>query len=204
MLSRRNWIKTLGSVAGAGIVPAALRGALRCGRPQAPWGAQVCESGIPPERLNMIFAYQQASEWCWAACIQMVFSYWGHAVPQQEVVRQTWGSIVNMPGEPSQIVQDLNRQWIDERGRPFRSVGDVFSANGMTAAQDLARDMPLIIGSMGHAMVLTAVSYNRAPNGQGQVTVAMVRDPWPGNGGRRPLSHQENAATMLLARIRVS
>lgn len=152
----------------------------------------------------MVFAYQQASEWCWAACIQMVFSYWGHPVSQQEIVRQTWGAIINMPAQPIQIVKDLNRQWTDARGDEFSSVGDVFSANGVTAAQDLARDMPLIVGSMGHAMVLTAVSYDRAPNGQGQVTGAIVRDPWPGNGGRRPLSPGEAAATMLLARIRVS
>ncbi|HVN04880.1 MAG TPA: hypothetical protein VMT86_10710, partial [Bryobacteraceae bacterium] len=66
----------------------------------------------------------------------------------------------------------------------------------------LAVGMPLIIGSMGHAMVLTAVSYNRAPNSQGQVTGAVVRDPWPGRG-RRMLSGQEAAAAMLLARIRV-
>ena len=151
----------------------------------------------------MVFAYQQASEWCWAACIQMVFSYWGHPVSQQEIVRQTWGVITNMPAQPEQIIADLNRQWEDRGGNVFTSEADTFSATGETAAQDLARDMPLIIGSMGHAMVLSAVSYNRAQSGQGQVTGALVRDPMPGNGGRRPLRPQEAAATMLLARVRV-
>jgi hypothetical protein len=56
---------------------------------------------------------------------------------------------------------------------------------------------------MGHAMVLTAVSYNRTVTGLGQVTGAIVRDPWPGNGGKRLLTPLEAAATMLLARIRV-
>lgn len=151
----------------------------------------------------MVFAYQEASEWCWAACIQMVFAYWGHAVSQQEIVRQTWGVVTNMPGQPWQIVADLNRRWRDRSGSVFTSEADTFTANGVTAAQDLAGDMPLIIGSMGHAMVLTAVYYNRAQNGQGQVTGALVRDPWPGNGGRRPLSSREAASTMLLARVRV-
>lgn len=152
----------------------------------------------------MVFAYQQASEWCWAACIQMVFEYWGHAITQQEIVRQTWGVIANMPAQPLDIVRDLNRSWKDRNGNAFAVQGDVFSANGATAAQDLAAEMPLIIGSMGHAMVLTAVSYNRAANGQGQVTGAIVRDPWPGNGGKRQLSPMEVAAEMLLVRIRVS
>jgi hypothetical protein len=204
MLNRRNWIQTVSVAAGAGLVASRLRGALQCGPPLAPWGVQACVAGIPEDRSNVIFAYQQASEWCWAACIQMVFAYWGHPIPQQEIVRQTWGIITNMPAQPEQIVQDLNREWKDSRGNRFTSAGDCFSASGVTAAQDLAGDMPLIIGSMKHAMVLTAVSYKRAKNGQGQVTGAQVRDPWPGNGGRRPLTPQEAASAMLLARIRVT
>jgi hypothetical protein len=203
MLDRRNWLKALAAAAGGGVIPATLRGALQCGPPTPPWGVQSCVAGIPQERLNTVFAYQQASEWCWAACIQMVFSYWGHPLSQQEIVKQTWGGIANMPAQPIQIVQDLNRGWRDARGVQFTSEGDYFSANGITAAQDLAQEMPLIIGSMGHAMVLTAVSYNRAQNGTGQITGALVRDPLPGNGGRRPLSAYEAAATMLLIRIRV-
>ena len=95
----------------------------------------------------MVFAYQQASEWCWAACIQMVLSYWGHPVSQQEIVRQTWGVIANIPAQPVQIISDLNRQWKDSSGRAFTSEADAFSATGATAAQDLAGNMPLIIGS---------------------------------------------------------
>jgi len=204
VLNRRNYIKSLGGVVVAGIMPPVLKGALQCGQPLPPWGVQQCVAGIPQERLNMVFAYQQATEWCWAACIQMVFGYWGHAITQQEIVRQTWGVIANMPAQPMDIIRDLNRGWKDRNGNEFGVEGDVFSANGATAAQDLGGEMPLIIGSMGHAMVLTAVSYNRAQNSEGQVTGAVVRDPWPGNGGRRQLSPIEAAAEMLLARIRVA
>jgi len=177
--------------------------ALQCGGPMPPYGIQSCVAGIPEDRMNMVFAYQQASEWCWAASIQMVFAYWGHVLSQQEIVRQTWGVLTNMPAQPGQLVADLNRRWIGSSGEAFTSAADVFSANGATAAQDLAGEMPLIIGSLGHAMVLTAVSYDRAPNGAGSVTGALVRDPWPGRGGRRPLTAAEAGGTMLLARIRV-
>jgi len=204
MMNRRNWIQGLGAAAGAILLPAGLRGALQCGQPMPPWGAQACIAGIPQDRLNMVFAYQQASEWCWAACLQMVFAYWGHPIDQREIVRQTWGVVRNMPAQPGDIMRDLNRDWKDSDGDEFTVAADVFSANGATAAQDLAGDMPLIIGSMGHAMLLTAISYNRAPNSQGVVTGGLVRDPWPGNGGRRQLSPQEAAAAMLLARVRVS
>jgi hypothetical protein len=177
-------------------------GALSCGQPMPPWGVRACIAGIPAERLNTVYATQQATEWCWAACLEMVFTYYGHPIPQREIVRQTWGAVVNMPAQPFQIVQDLNRSWVDSNGNSFSVRGDVFSASAATTAQDLAGDMPLIIGSLGHAMVLTAISYNVAPNTQGSPTGALVRDPWPGRG-RRELTPQEWAGTMLLARIRV-
>jgi hypothetical protein len=106
--------------------------------------------------MNTVYATQQMSQWCWAACLEMVFAYWGHPVSQVEIVRQTWGTIANVPAQPYQIVTDLNRRWQDDDGNSFNVAGDVFTANAVTAAQDLAADMPLIVGSLGHAMVLTA------------------------------------------------
>jgi hypothetical protein len=203
MLNRRNWMKSLGVATAACALETRLQAALNCGPQTAPYGVQACVAGIPQEQLDSVQAFQEQTQWCWAACIEMVFTFWGHPIDQQDIVTQTWGRLVNMPAQPYQIIADLNRTWKDSNGNTFRAQGDVYSASGATAAQDLTNGMPLILGSMGHAMMLTAIAYNRAPNGQGQVTGAIVRDPWPGRG-RRVLSAQEAAATMLLARIRVS
>lgn len=143
------------------------------------------------------------SQWCWAACIEMVFRYYGHPVDQADIVSQTWGGLVNNPGRPDQILANLNRPWRDQRGRVFRAYGDVFSANPQTAAADLAQDAPLIIGTLGHAMVLTGMSFLNDVRGGGSVQSAVVRDPWPGNG-RRVLSAREWYSTNFLARIRVA
>jgi len=133
----------------------------------------------------------------------MVFSYWGHPVSQERIVQETWGSIVNMPGQPAQIVNDLNRWWIDEHGARFRVIADVYSVTAASAAQDLSSNYPLIIGSMGHAMVLTDLVYLRDAWGNGQPQQAIVRDPWPGRG-RRLLTPQEWSSIQLAARIRVT
>ena len=102
---------------------------------------------------------------------------------------------------------NINRGWTDENGDDFSVAGDVYSANPITAAQDLAQDMPLIIGTMGHAMILTSLVYVRDGYGygygNGNITSAIVRDPWPGRG-RRVLSPQEWFSTNFLDRIRVS
>lgn len=165
---------------------------------------QRCTAGIPSSRLAFVQAYQQMPEWCWAACIQMVFSYWGHPVSQQRIVQETWGGIVNMPGQPGQILADLNRQWTDDAGRPFRSLADSASADARNAVIDLQQDRPLIVGALGHATVLTALTSDvNTVTGAWGVVDATVRDPWPGNGGRRSLSPAEWYNVNFAARILV-
>ena len=177
---------------------------LRC-TPVYPNGARQCQAGIESNIASLFARQQHASEWCWAACISMVFAYYGHPVAQERIVGETWGQIVNLPGQPGQILADLNRPWVDDRGRRFRAYGDVLSANVITASQDLAAGMPLIIGTRGHAMVLTALNYGGIVNNPAsqQVLGATVRDPWPGNPSPRVLSGQEWFSTQFLVRIRV-
>ena len=145
---------------------------------------------------------QHLNQWCWAACIETIFRYYGYIVPQAFIVKQTWGAIINRPADLSEILSNLNRLWVDANGRRFLVSGDVLSANLVTAAQDLSQDMPLIVGTMGHAMVLTSLSWLTDVYGESLVTDAVVRDPWP-NVGRRILSVEEFYNTKLLARIRL-
>jgi len=176
--------------------------ALQCG----PYlnGIQTCDAGINStlDHVTALSDQQSQSEWCWAACISMIFNYYGHSVSQEKIVAGAWGKIVNLPGTPAQIVASLNRNWIDDDGTTFRAFGDVFTANAMTAAQDLAGDHPLIVGSMGHAMVLVHERYYRNVYGQGQVVLASVSDPWPGNGVR-DLTPQEWYSVGFVIRIRI-
>lgn len=168
-------------------------------------GLQACEAGIRSELASEFAAAvgsQYLDQWCWAACIAMVFRFHGFAVPQERIVAETWGDIVNMPAYPEQILGNLNRPWSDDRGTRFWAEADSQTANQFTAAQDLANDHPLIIGTMNHAMVLTSISYVRDAAGNGEVTGVVVRDPWPG-AGRRQLSGYEWYNAVFLARIRV-
>ena len=207
MMSRRNILKlgsaglALGAVGASGPASALLR----C-TPFDFNGVQYCEAGID-SRLVSISAGavggQHMNQWCWAACIEMVFRYYGFVIPQATIVQQTWGGIVNLPGQPQQILANLNRPWKDANGQTFHVSGDIFSANPITASQDLSNNMPLIIGTQGHAMVLTSLQYARDRWSRGQVKLAVVRDPWPGRG-RRVLSPHEWYGTSFLSRIRVT
>ena len=206
-MRRRKFLMTSSGVLGCGLLGVSnnINALLRCA-PFDHMGFQRCEAGIDSNIANVVAAStggQHMSQWCWAACIEMIFRYYGFNISQSEIVQQTWGHIVNLPGHPYQIIASLNRPWQDAYGRNFFVSGDTFSASPITAAQDLSQNMPLIIGTMGHAMVLTSLTYIRDIHGNGDVLEAVVRDPWPGRG-RRILSAQEWYSTSFLIRIRVS
>jgi hypothetical protein len=133
----------------------------------------------------------------------MVFRYHGLNISQGKIVEEVFGGRVHRPGSPEEILEALNRTWTDENDNDYDVEGDVYSVSPATAAQDLAADFPLIIGSLGHAMVLSAVSYYRDLYGNGQIVNALVRDPWPGRG-RRQITAVEWAYMSFAARIRVS
>src|SRR5262245_56250309 len=85
-------------------------------------GGRRCEVQVPVHKFVPAFAFQQTNQWCWAASISMVFRYYGFQVSQQRIVAEAYGSIVNMPAiDGLTIARQVNRNWRDDQGRPFRS-----------------------------------------------------------------------------------
>lgn len=167
-------------------------------------GIRRCIAGINSNIMNVAAEDPQyADQWCWAASIETVLNYYGYNISQREIVFQTWGRLLNNPGTPQQILNALNRSYTDQNGRQFRVSATSQNISYAAAAQDLANNNPLIIGTLGHAMVLTAVEYNVDRFGNGSIVGAIVRDPWPNNFGRRVLTPQEWHSTSLVVRIRV-
>lgn len=200
-MNRRKFILTGTTATALACLTSRTHAAMQCS-PYDPWGIQVCTAGIQSQHMDAFYDPQWQSQWCWAACIAMVFAYYGFPVDQRRIVADTWGGIRNLPAQAHQILVNLNRPWISDNNRPFRVSATSYMSNAMTAAQDLAQDMPLIIGSGSHAMLLSAVTYRRHISGNGELVSATVRDPWPGRGQRLMLP-QEIRATHFLARIRL-
>ena len=139
-------------------------------------------------------AYQQQreSEWCWAAATSMLFSYYRHPVSQERIVMSLYGRLVNLPSGPSlNIATRLNSSWIDDNRQPFKptvsgaydfDAGVLTITNGWLVTE-LDQDRPFIIGTNGHAVVVTAIRF--IPT-QPQPTIVGIGvfDPWPGRGAR--------------------
>jgi hypothetical protein len=174
-------------------------------------GVERCEVGV--ELPYFYRAPQECEQWCWAACVQMVFALHGRQVSQQAIVQKVFGGLVCAPAQGPQIIYAVNGQWRDANGYLFQAQAEVLwdaqygvgAPNvGPITAQELAQGEPLIIGAMGHATMLTAMVYDHDVYGRSQILSMTVRDPWPANQARRVLSAQEAANTQFLARVRVS
>ncbi len=155
---------------------------------------------------------QQDTQWCWAACISMIFGYANHPVSQSRIVARAFGGLANWPAQPWQMLTALNIPWVDEHGRAFKP--SATTVNLATASRQLALDRPLIVGTQGHAMVLTAMDYRVNRFGNWVVDRLTVRDPFPygpptetpippglGARGRRVLSGQEARNISFLAAV---
>jgi hypothetical protein len=129
----------------------------------------VCSVGILPGRLVVIPPHdlsQHASEWCWAASTAMVFAYYGYDVPQEQIVNETFGRIENFPAGGPTLTHALNRDWTDRKGKRFHSSAASYDPttasyqiSPLNITNDLQANHPMIVGSGGHAFVLTAVNF---------------------------------------------
>ncbi len=161
-------------------------------------GNVMCEVGIPSEKMEPVTSQQRMSQWCWAASIAMIFGFHGHPVAQERIVESVWGRLVDLPAMNGNMMSEsLVRPWVDDRGRSFRARIRVFDvAAGLygvdtpTVIAELRAERPLLVGTAGHAVVMTAMRYLLTPWGEVQVLGATVRDPWPGRG-RRDLEWHE-------------
>lgn len=196
-MNRRTFSKAAASVIAVSAFPNDVLANLNCG-PIQPTDVRYCSAGIDSTVATRIAKVQKNTQWCWAASIEMLFEYYGFIVPQEQIVGETWGHIVNMPATDLQIMKGLNRSWQDKSGKIFRSSSSKVSIG--SAAQNLARNTPLIICTTGHAMVLTALEYFTDKFEHGDVKNAIVMDPWETNG-RRSLTAPEWYSTNLLAKV---
>lgn len=135
---------------------------------------------------------QKASQWCWAASVSMLFSYYKHPVSQQRIVQDAYGSIVNMPAVSGIVIaRQINREWVDGNNKKFAAQltsaydydARVYNTNNMVLINELDQNRPFIMGTNNHAVVATAMQYYRTQYGPNVVAVG-VFDPLPGRGAR--------------------
>ncbi|MFT5485504.1 MAG: hypothetical protein ACI9JL_004346 [Paracoccaceae bacterium] len=191
--------------------PNTARAAYSCSRPRPFNGGLVrnCSVGF---RIRGFTASQRCDQWCWAACIEAAFKLNGFRVSQEVIVDKLFGA--GRPCRPSvgpQIAAAVEGDWVDRDGREFSATTNThldvqFGVRDPRALQNVSRyladEVPVIIGTLGHATLVTSMSWIEDNFGQQKLTEIVVRDPWPGRPNRRRLSAQEfQGATYISAVI---
>jgi ABC-type bacteriocin/lantibiotic exporter with double-glycine peptidase domain len=158
-------------------------------------------AGVPTAEFDFFAApsqggRQRQSNWCWAACIQMVLNYHGLFVDQADIVQRIYGAQVDLPAQPELILAALTGWAPDVRGRFSTVQATPYTFSGAQIVQDLAYRWPLIVGlanpdGSGHALVLTAVYYSVDALNNPIFLRVVLRDPWPENPSRQEMPWDE-------------
>jgi hypothetical protein len=165
-----------------------------------------CNVGIDLDRLSRVYATQKQDLWCWAASISMIFAYYGYDVPQEQIVTDAYGGLVNERGRSmTHMAQLMHRDWRDSQGRWFRSqivaaydaAMNYIQLDNRFIVNELVSERPLLFGNMTHAMVLTAVTTWTSATGEVMLQNMGFMDPWPGRGLRGLDSYDEGVAQHL-------
>jgi hypothetical protein len=153
---------------------------------------------------------QRQTNWCWAACVQMVLNYHGLYVTQEQVVQRIFGQQINQGADETQILAALSGWAPDVRGRFSAIIASPYVWD-QALITDLAYKWPLIAalrnedGQSGHAYVLTALQFHKEAYISGYNRVyargrwyivpiyaqrpvfdyVVLRDPWPDNESRQ-------------------
>lgn len=157
--------------------------------PAAGMPPNICSAMLDPARFGSTgtAALQEESQWCWAACIEMVCRFHGIKLSQRSIVHRVYGGLVNMPADDKTLTAALNNQWTSDDGKSFRISADVYSpallqsgVSNERAIEDLTNERPLINGSGSHATVVARIDYVPQAGAPPVVERVHVIDPFPG------------------------
>lgn len=139
-------------------------------------------TGTPPPMLDVPYVAQEQSQWCWAACAQMVATFLGQAGVKQ-------CELANFLHQQTQCCDDPSSPACNQPS-PFAGIGQVYAhlrinciseARPETArvlVRELAASRPVELGLLwqgggGHVIIVRGVT----PQG-----LFAVHDPWFGSG----------------------
>jgi hypothetical protein len=163
-------------------------------------GPGLYQVGIKTSELQYFVApetngRQRQSNWCWAACIQMVLNYHGIYVTQEQIVTRVFGKLINSRANLNHILAGLQGWALQNNKNPV--VVTAYKVNKWSdLVKDLAYRKPMIVvlrnTSQGsHAYVLTAATYYVDSRNEPIFRTLVLRDPWPRNQSRLELGSRD-------------
>ncbi|MBN8693520.1 MAG: C39 family peptidase [Bacteroidetes bacterium] len=147
-------------------------------------------AGIKSNIMDSVYAKQNDTNWCWAACIEMIAKYNGVNISQEYFAHSYCGVgfngyIKNCPAPVDIITENLNwcayTGWDRKRTHCISTSAHHGTPNVETLITLLKANIPVIIAyntglNVGHAVVLSGISYTDGIFGK-ELVYVVVRDP---------------------------
>jgi len=119
---------------------------------------------------------------CWLACLQMAAKFQGFDVPAPALLKELYEG--KLPKTPWLDTGINGKPVHDTKGKPVQLVLEKLQVRAAEAAELLSENQPIVIGSMGHPVLLTSMTYTGDLLGGMTLVDATVLDPAPGKGTR--------------------
>ena len=152
-------------------------------------------AAIETKYFKYFISEQRNTNWCWAACVQMVLNYQGADAPQEEIVKRVKGDMVNDGGTEEDIVKGADGWEVGGRSlaasyeqcycktcKNYREEPDI----GRMLAE--LKDKSPIIARLKipkdetrASWVITGIKFKRLNGNNVKPLQVILRDPWPGN-----------------------
>lgn len=150
---------------------------------------RVFRSGVNSQYFNFYYTRQYRTNWCYAACIEMIMRYNGIAIFQEDVAVRTcktnaFSDRTNCPASILQISERLNLCGTDRLGKSY--CVDGIQYKGHPTAEWLIGEMrnhrPVMVAikgnTIGHVVLITGIEWRILPSGKKQIFKMFIRDPW--------------------------
>jgi len=146
--------------------------------------------GIDTSRFDKVYAKQENSMWCWAACLEMIMRHNGVNISQDEFAKHSCG--VNWQGIPNNcpasfnvITNYLNSFWFDATDEYCLSASLNYGTPDLFRVyNELNLGNPVVVSYrnsnavIGHAVLITGIEGYFLHDSM-FVTKFIIRDPWP-------------------------
>ncbi|MBE3636614.1 hypothetical protein [Mangrovicoccus algicola] len=167
-----------------------------------------CQVGFPDAPF---IDPQDCRSSCWANCLAYVLTGYGMSVSAGSVLWHMRRTGACGRDNDAARLMAATGGWVDDTGRSFlvtaRRLGDLAaetpSQEAFAPLVEALSARPLIVGSAGHSMVLTEMSYVDAPGRPMRPETLTLRDPWTGTANLRHLAPAEAPERLFAVDIRI-
>ena len=132
------------------------------------------------DRMSQCYFYQEQSNWCWAAALQMVLAYHHVSLSQRTIVKRVFQKAENRAASIMEMVNSINGL---KKGKKVISCTSLAIRNMQDLIGEISEGYPVVVGmeygGRQHAMVLVQIRFQRDEQHEGKInpTEVVLLDP---------------------------